>query len=305
MKIKKILLICAVLVASFFMIVYLSSKFSSKIKQVKGQENAGNIVTLGTEEKKEALKVGVSVKKMPVVINNEDSNLLEELIKNLESPDLPTAQKAAEELVKLGKVAVPGLIEALKSASVGLKGQIIFLLGRMGDKEAVPALLETLKDENAYIRSNSAEALGKIKDTEALSSLTTSLFDDDFLVRERSARALGQLNNSQATEDLINRMADEKDERVKLAVIDSFAKLKDQRVTQVLLNQLQSQSNQLYKNEVVFSLGEIGDPVALESLTNYLAALMKLKLTEPIAQFQWEQAVKIAQEAIQKIEKRQ
>ncbi len=228
------------------------------------------------------------------------------LIDKLGDPDIQVAMAAADELVKEGKEAVPKLIARLSDASVGLKGQIVFLLGRIGDKEAVPVLIELLNtDENSYIRRNAAEALGKIQDARAVSCLARSLFDGDISIRERSALALGKINNTQATGGLLDRLQDEKEERVRSAVVTSLGALKDQRATQTLLAGLKQKNNQLYTDQIVFSLGEIGDPASIPDLTAYLKGLKSNKPKEKILLFQWEEAVKTAEQALAKIKKSQ
>ena len=232
-----------------------------------------------------------------------ENNSIETLVANLGNDDWETSKKAADELATLGNQAVPELIKALPQASVAAKGQIVFLLGRIGDKQATPALLETLKDENDYIRSNAAEALGKIKDAQAISALTEALNDTEVSVRERAALALGELKDAQAVDNLLGQLPNENEERVKSAIVYALGQIKDNQATTSLISELKSQEDQLYKNEVVVSLGEIGDKNALPDLNEYLAALKQLKPTEPIVIFQWEQAIKLAEEAIEKINK--
>ena len=225
------------------------------------------------------------------------------LIEKLKSEDSQVSQEAADGLAGLGKRAVPKLLGALKGASIGLKGQIIFILGRIQDKRAMPALRYAMQDENAYIRGNAAIAFGKIKDKYALDRLTTALSDDDAGVKKSSARALGELKDPQAVEDLIDRLTIEKDESSKTAIVKAFAKIRDQRTTYILLDELKSQNDQLYKNEVVFSLGEIGDLRAIPQLTAYLDNLKSYKPVEKIVIYAWQQAIRIAEEAINKIRK--
>lgn len=291
-----------------FCIFYFLSKSISQKKETKE-------ITIKPEEKEEIkIEQKLPPQELPKVVKEvptlpektaKDKDI-EKLIKNLESEDWSIVQEATDKLASLGKVAVPSLLEALKEASVGLKGQIIFLLGRIGDREGTPTLLEILrKDENAYIRTNAAEALGKIKDERAIDFISSALFDDDGRVRERSAWALGEIGDTRGVGDLLNRITYEKEENVKLAIINAFAKIKDPRATPTLITELKTQSDQLYKNELVISLGEIADPRALPDLIEYLDALKQYQPTEPIVKFQWEQAIKIAEEAIEKIQKKQ
>jgi len=239
---------------------------------------------------------------MPDETARTDKEIID-LIESLKSDDFPTSRKAADKLASLGKEAVPALLDTLPESSVALKGQIIFLLGRIKDKSATPLLMEMLNDDNAYIRRNAAEALGKIEDNQALYSLTSALLDDDTSVKERSAWALGQLHDAEAVEDLLNILNFEKEERVKSAVVGALAKLKDGGATLTLLDELKAVNDQLYKNLVVAALGEIGDSRALEDLIKYVDELREYKPAEKMFIYQWEESIKIAQEAIEKIQK--
>lgn len=246
-------------------------------------------------------------KQVPVLtpwVTDKDKEI-KALISVLESSNWNASYEAANKLTSLGKDAVSQLVGSLEGASVALKGQIVFILGRIGDKGAGPILMEALQDDNAYIRRNVAEALGKIKDERALNELAATLFDDDSGVRERSAWALGELNDPRIVGDLIDRMVDEKEERVKSAVVNALAKLKDDWATGALLTELKSQSDLLYKNEVVTALGEIGDSRALSDLIEYIDQLKQYKPTEPVIIFQLKEAIRIAEEAIQKIEEKE
>ncbi len=233
--------------------------------------------------------------------NSGKNKEIERLIKELVSENLEVSQKAADSLLALGKTSIPELEKTRRTADTGLKGQIVFLLGRMGYKETLPFLEETLKDDNAYIRKNSAEALGKIKNEQSVFPLEDSLFDEDIGVRERSAWALGEIKNTAAVEDLLDRIRDEKEERVKSSVVNALGKLNDSRATATLLAELKAQNDYSYKNEVAAVLGQVGDQTALAGLTEYLNALKQYNPGEKMVILQWEQTIKIAEEAIQKV----
>ena len=252
-------------------------------------------------------EVAPKPEKKVVVVPAKEAQEKEEimaLIKNLENPDWKIVQASLDKLAVFGKRAVPLLRDSLKGASLGLKGQITFLLGRIGDKEAVPELVEETKDENAYIRANAVEALGKINDKQAIPDVTKTLFDDDAVVRQRSAAALGQLNDPKTVGILLNRMTDEKNYTVKTTVVETLGELKDESATTLLLQELSSRANQTYKNTVVFSLGEIADPKALPALTEYLDKLKQYQPTEVMLTFELDEAIRIAEEAIAKIQNR-
>jgi HEAT repeat protein len=304
---KKMLLIFILALGSIIMGFYLyraiiqrkESTINREIKEVIPVESQKN---KRAEEYNDIIEKIVQDKKEFFSNYTKKDSEINVLIEQLKSQNWEVVQKAGDRLVSLGKSAIPALLEALKGANVALKGEIIFILGKIGDKESTPVLIEASKDDNDYIRRNAVEALGKIKDGRALTTLTGALFDNDGSVRECSAWALGELKDPQAVGNLLDRITDEKEERVKSAVVRVLGELKDQKATSTLLAELKSKSDQLYKNEVVISLGEIGDPLAIPELMDYLNNLKQNKPKESIVIFQWEQAIKIAEDTLRKIQ---
>ena len=184
-------------------------------------ESAGQVNLLSSQEKNGGFKDAIT--------SLESEEKIKSLIADLGNDDFEISQEAADKLTALGKEAVPLLCQGLESADIPLKGQIVFILGRIGDKEAIPALLSAIKDENAYIRRNSAEALGKIKDEQAVFELSLTLFDKDISARQKAAWALGELNHPYGVGSLLDKIQDEKEMRVKTAIVNSLGKLKDNR----------------------------------------------------------------------------
>jgi uncharacterized protein (DUF302 family) len=85
------------------------------------------------------------------------------LITNLSSNDDILRIHSRESLVKIGKPAVPQLVEALKRGSHWLRWEATKALGEIGDATAAPALVEALKDEEFDVRWLAAEGLIKMK----------------------------------------------------------------------------------------------------------------------------------------------
>jgi HEAT repeat protein len=240
-------------------------------------------------------------KKETAKITPDTNTAIEALINKLTDEDLKIAQEAADKLVNMKEKAIPALITALKEASVGLKGQIVFILGRICSKKATPDLTEVLRnDENAYVRSNTAVALGKIRDEKSLSALTFSLFDKDTSVRQNSAWALGRLKDSQAAGSLLQSLNEEKEMGVRSAVVDSLGALRDRSATEALLVELKAQNDLSYKNEVVMALGEIADPKALDGLTEYLSVLKQYRPPDGLKWY-YQESIRKVEAAIEKI----
>jgi uncharacterized protein (DUF302 family) len=85
------------------------------------------------------------------------------LIMNLSSSDEILRVHSRESLVKIGKPAVPQLVEALIRGSHWLRWEAAKGLGKIGDPTAAPALVEALKDEEFDVRWLAAEGLIKMK----------------------------------------------------------------------------------------------------------------------------------------------
>jgi HEAT repeat protein len=232
---------------------------------------------------------------------NKEKNDTQALIAQLEDPDFELSLQAAEKLAEMGSRVVAQLVRELQTASVGLKGQIIFLLGRIKDKEAIPALTAFLNDDNAYLRRNAAEALGKIQDPGCVYALTRTLNDPAYEVRETASWALGEIKDDRGVSGIVERMSVEREESVKTAMVQALAKIKAEVSSGKLVEELNSRTDQLYKNEVVVALGEVGDSRVLAQLLAYRASLGREKPKEQILVFGWEEAVRVTEEAIQKL----
>ncbi len=90
-------------------------------------------------------------------------------------------QDAAEHaLGRIGAVAVPMLVEALRSPDAAIRQRAVEVLGRMGSEaaSAVPALIPLLDDANPDVRRSAARTLGLIGPgaKDAVPSLIRNLF---------------------------------------------------------------------------------------------------------------------------------
>jgi len=130
-----------------------------------------------------------------------DEKKIEKLIEQLQS--LKTRGKAIGELFKIGKPAVPYLIEALRYENPNgtlVRTGAIWALEDIGDLRFVPALIGALKHEDIFTRRSSADALSRIAGKhpeydwkEAVPVLMYNLKDKDQTVRSRAAYALGEM----------------------------------------------------------------------------------------------------------------
>ena len=68
---------------------------------------------------------------------------------------------AVRSLKRIGRLAVPALIESLQHRDALIRSEAATALGEIRDASAVSSLNEALKDENEGVRRAASEALAK------------------------------------------------------------------------------------------------------------------------------------------------
>lgn len=131
-------------------------------------------------------------------------------------------------LSRIGSVAVPPLIEALKTDDAGLRAGAARALGPMGAaaRDAVPLLVKNLGDGRDPVREETVTALGLIG-AEAGPALVTALSDADARRRGGAALALAQISPPflPAMESVEKALSGEKDAVVRAALLTAVPKL--------------------------------------------------------------------------------
>jgi len=133
--------------------------------------------------------------------NEQVARRVEQVIDSVKDSD--SSGGAASTFNRLGKAAIPPLIEALHSNHIGARHIAAQALGTFKDERAVEPLLQALTDTDADLRRYAAISLGQIGDRRALAPLITALNDKHSQVREMVAWALGMLRDPEAVEPLI------------------------------------------------------------------------------------------------------
>jgi len=143
-------------------------------------------------------------------------------------------------LIKIGKPAVPALIDLLAAKEWAARENASEILGEIGDDRAVPALIGALKDELRGVRMKAAEALGKIGDERALPPLM-DLLDEDKYVLEWAARALV---------NIFGEVSKKEDHRVALKMIKNLTihirKIPDKHARRELIGNLSEVTQQVH-----------------------------------------------------------
>ncbi|HZU69698.1 MAG TPA: HEAT repeat domain-containing protein [Ktedonobacteraceae bacterium] len=88
-----------------------------------------------------------------------DASAVQPLLDALQGADEQLGSQIFSSLVKLGRVAVPALIERSKSSSPWVRWQCIRTLGEIGDRRAVPVLVDAMRDPDHAVAWMAAKAL--------------------------------------------------------------------------------------------------------------------------------------------------
>ena len=92
----------------------------------------------------------------------DDEKRIQELINKLTDYRPELRWGPIEALSKIGKPAVPYLVDALKDENVFVGKGVADALGKIGDIRTIPALVSELNAKNWHMQCSAAEALGRI-----------------------------------------------------------------------------------------------------------------------------------------------
>jgi HEAT repeat protein len=102
-----------------------------------------------------------------VPLPDNQSQEIDQLIRQLKTGDSETRSKAAYSLYwrgKSAKSAIPTLIPLLNDQNASVRSSAARVLGSMGEsaKSAIPSLISLLNDQDEFVRSGAANALGSM-----------------------------------------------------------------------------------------------------------------------------------------------
>lgn len=185
--------------------------------------------------------------------------------------------EAANALRSIGRLAVPALINALKSPNPRVRATAAYALVHIGygNAKAATALIEALNDNNKEVRSRAAEALGSIKpdNNEVVPALMRLLRDQDAEIRQDAVSALGEIGpEARPATPLIIELLNDHDVDVRIKAINALSTIEPgadaEAAVPFLIEQLNNKDTQL-RYILAKTLGSIG-PTAIPALTDAL-----------------------------------
>ncbi len=120
--------------------------------------------------------------------------LIGEIIELLHAEDNAGLRNAAVEILgRMGRDAVPMLLDQADCADHDVRKFIVDILGDIAAPEAVPTLVRALEDVDSNVRAAAAETLGKLKSAEAVPALLTAMQQPDLLLQFTILEALSRI----------------------------------------------------------------------------------------------------------------
>ena len=159
---------------------------------------------------------------LDIMASNQDQDSLQMLNEMLMSHFSHLRNRAKDHLVKIGKKAVPILLENLKQPDPDLLIHTLNILGLIGDPSVDIPIRKLLQNEppDANVRFAAYEALGFIRSARSAMSLANGLNDPVYQVRIAAAKAIDR-NISDTLLHGLKNLVEPKDEDAK-NIVGSF-----------------------------------------------------------------------------------
>ncbi len=167
-------------------------------------------------------------------------NDLESLLGHLLSGDEIRAEGAVAGLIALDESACPALLEASRSATDDGRWWIVRTLAELPSTRTVD-LVPFLEDPAPEVRQAAALGLGAHPDEAAIPNLVRALRDHDSMTAALAANALGKLGTA-STPALLEVLAGDAPQTVRVLVMRTLAELKDHRAIRTMMKALDEDS---------------------------------------------------------------
>jgi HEAT repeat protein len=149
----------------------------------------------------------------------KDNRSITPLIKHLRDPEVNVRGEAGRALVAIGKPGEEALISALKDGDNTTRAGVAVVLGEIGDERSTEPLLLAFQNGDRNVRHAAVIALAKIDKSRALQPFVQILQDPsaESDIRADAAWGLGEMNDIKARGPLLQAMAVDKDDNVRLS----------------------------------------------------------------------------------------
>jgi HEAT repeat protein len=206
-----------------------------------------------------------------------DKNAIQPFITILgELKSIPARKSVINALITLGKKDIQGLAKGLYDSRWYVVRNMIYILGKVGDKKAVDYLLKSVNHSDIRVRKEVIKALGELGTQGVIQTLRDCLDDPDNQIRTAAARALGNMKSVAAKNIILQKVSNKEfmknDFNEKKEFYEVLSHWKDNDVVEFLLRTLRKKA--FFKRAVndenracaAYCLGLIGSKDALPLL---------------------------------------
>lgn len=153
--------------------------------------------------------------------------------------DERTDSERREAAIALGEIKDLRAAQALQTTVVGapsgLKGDILFSLGRIGRQKCYRSIEPFTTDKYWYIRAQAARALGQMKSQEAFLRLMKMTTDRDWRVILEVIYALGEAGIKSAEGFLLSTLTQSSNQYLRCAAADVLGRTREKKYVPVLI----------------------------------------------------------------------
>lgn len=197
----------------------------------------------------ELLDSGVEIeeKVLGEYVNFLDTNAIQPFITILgELKTIPARKNVINALISLGKKDIQSLAKGLYDSRWYVVRNIIYILGKVGDKKAVDYLIKTVNHSDIRVRKEVIKAFGEFGGQGVLQTLKECLDDPDSQIRTSAARAVGNIRSAAAKSIILQKVSDQNfmknDFNEKKEFYEVLSRWKDNDVVEFLTKTLKKKS---------------------------------------------------------------
>lgn len=159
---------------------------------------------------------------------------------------IPGRKTAINALVILGSKDIPSIAKGLYDTRWYVVRNVIYILGKIGDKRAADYLVKNVNHSDVRVRKEVVKALGDIGSQNVLVTLKQCLEDSDVQIRTSAARSIGNFSSVTAKNIILQTISDKsfigKDFNEKKEFYEVLSRWKDKDVIEFLLKALAKKS---------------------------------------------------------------
>lgn len=196
----------------------------------------------------------------------EDPRAIKPLTELLGDESASVRKKAGIALVKIGKGALPVVLDQLKSDDVIRRRTALWFLPDFEEDNIGIHLFHALEDSDPMVRKNATRAIGLLNIGGAITYLSKVLNDKDWRVRQWAAFSMGLISKKKGVTRGLLRVINDSSSHVQYAAVVALGDNKSKSALRRLFKLLKKSDDKILRIAIIKSLGNIGSRKAVRPL---------------------------------------